>query len=94
MLSQHANTEILIHHMNKYHEYKLIEFMWVLVVIRTPNSLLEKIMSAVIISPRELGVLLIPQVTPFPKKHISLHSISAYLALAIAFCDCAAILSL
>lgn len=52
MLSQHANKETLIHHLNKYHENKLIVFMWLLLVIQTPNSLLEKMMSAVIISPR------------------------------------------
>lgn len=52
MLSQHANTETLIHHLNKYHENKFIEFMWDLLVIQTPNSLLEKNMSAVTISAR------------------------------------------
>ena len=40
MLSQHANTEMLVHHLNKYCEKKLIEFMWVLLVIQTPNALL------------------------------------------------------
>lgn len=99
VLSQHANTETLIHHLNKYHENKLTEFMWILLTIQTPNSLLlchhfNQITGGIANS----------TINTFPQtflcnpqhlsQHLSLYSTDAYLALAIAVCDCAAILSL